>query len=184
MIYLYDTTLRDGSQGEGVSFTVQDKVRIARRLDELGFHYVEGGWPGSNPKDIAFFEAVRDVRFENTRICAFAAYATPKLAVEVIKAGAMDYLAKPFAPEELLHAVERCAERHRLLQENATLRARAVETYRLEQIIGESPKVRELRHLIETVAPTNATVLILGESGTGKELVAGSSLRFPGASSS
>jgi DNA-binding NtrC family response regulator len=102
------------------------------------------------------------------------AYATPKLAVEAIKAGAMDYLAKPFAPEELLHAVSRCAERHRLLQENATLRARASETFRLEHIVGDSPKIREQRQLIQTVAPTDARVLVLGESGTGKELVAGS----------
>ena len=101
------------------------------------------------------------------------AYATSKLAVQAIKAGAMDYLAKPFAPEELLHAVERCAERYRLLQENARLRARAGETYRLDQIVGECPKMRELRQLIQTVAPTDARVLILGESGTGKELVAG-----------
>jgi two-component system response regulator AtoC len=101
------------------------------------------------------------------------AYATPKLAVEAIKAGAMDYLAKPFAPEELLHAVARCAERHRLLRENATLRSRANEVFTLEQIVGESEKIREVRKLIQTVAPTDARVLILGESGTGKELVAG-----------
>ncbi|MGO9200265.1 MAG: sigma-54-dependent transcriptional regulator [Limisphaerales bacterium] len=101
------------------------------------------------------------------------AYATSKLAVQAIKAGAMDYLAKPFAPEELLHAIDRCAERYRLLQENARLRARAGETYRLDQIVGECPKMRELRQLIQTVAPTDARVLILGESGTGKELVAG-----------
>ena len=112
-------------------------------------------------------------RWPQTPILMITAYATPKLAVEAIKAGAMDYLAKPFAPEELLHAVARCAERHRLLHENASLRARTVEPYRLEQIIGESPKMKELRQLIQTVAPTNATVLILGESGTGKELIAG-----------
>src|SRR5881275_2449968 len=86
-------------------------------------------------------------------VLMITAFATPKLAVEAIKAGAIDYLAKPFAPEELLHAVARCAERH--------------------QIIGDSVKIRELRQLIQTVAPTNATVLILGESGTGKELIAG-----------
>ena len=101
------------------------------------------------------------------------AFATPKLAVEAIKSGAIDYLAKPFAPEELLHAVARCAERHLLILENQALRARAGEPYRLDQIIGDSVKIRELRQLIQTVAPTNATVLILGESGTGKELIAG-----------
>src|SRR5437773_8766359 len=86
------------------------------------------------------------------------AYATPKLAAEAIKAGAIDYLAKPFAPEELLHAVGRCAERYRLLQENANLRARAGEVYRLEHIVGECAKMQELRQLIQTVAPTEARV--------------------------
>jgi DNA-binding NtrC family response regulator len=119
-----------------------------------------------------FLERVR-TRWPKLPILMITAYATPKLAVEAIKAGAIDYLAKPFAPEELLHAVARCAERHRLLMENAALRARAGETFSLEQIIGDAPKIRELRRLIETVGPTDATVLILGESGTGKELVAG-----------
>ena len=101
------------------------------------------------------------------------AYATPKLAVEAIQSGAMDYLAKPFAPEELLHSVGRCAERHRLLRENAALRSRTSEIFGLDQIVGESAKIGELRKLVQTVAPTDARVLILGESGTGKELVAG-----------
>jgi DNA-binding NtrC family response regulator len=101
------------------------------------------------------------------------AYATAKLAVEAIKAGAMDYLAKPFEPEELFHAVARCAERHRLLRENAELRSRAGEVFSLEQIVGESPKISELRRLIRTIAATEARALVLGESGTGKELVAG-----------
>jgi DNA-binding NtrC family response regulator len=101
------------------------------------------------------------------------AYATPKLAVDAIKAGAMDYLAKPFEPEELFHAVARCAERYRLLRENAELRSRAGDRVSLDQIVGESPKIAELRQLIRTIAATEARVLVLGESGTGKELVAG-----------
>ena len=104
-------------------------------------------------------------------VAMITAYATPKLAVEAIQAGAIDYLPKPFAPEELLHAVARCAERYRLLQENAHLRARTAETWSLEQIVGESPKMRELRQLIQTVAPTDARVLVLGESGTDRKSV-------------
>ncbi len=121
------------------------------------------------------YELLRRVRdkWPDLPVLMITAYATPKLAVEAIQSGAIDYLAKPFAPEELLHAVSRCAERYRLLRENATLRARAGETYKLSDIIGEAPKIKELRELIQTVAPSNATVLILGESGTGKELIAG-----------
>src|SRR5205085_12057058 len=112
-------------------------------------------------------------RWPNLPVLMITAYATPKLAVEAIKAGAIDYLAKPFAPEELLHAVSGCVERFRLLQENARLRARASETYQLDQIVGQCDKIRELRQQIQTFGPTDARVLILGESGTGKELVAG-----------
>ena len=101
------------------------------------------------------------------------AYATPKLAVEAIKSGAIDYLSKPFEPEELLHAISRCAERYKLLKENARLRTQTPQGIELSQIIGESPRMAELRTLIKTVAVSNATVLILGESGSGKELVAG-----------
>ena len=101
------------------------------------------------------------------------AYATPKLAVDAIKAGAMDYRAKPFEPEELFHAVARCAERYRLLRENAELRSRAGELITIDQLVGESPKIVELRQLIRTIAATDARALVLGESGTGKELVAG-----------
>ena len=54
-VEIYDTTLRDGSQGEGINFSVMDKLRIAEKLDDFGVHYIEGGWPGSNPKDIEFF---------------------------------------------------------------------------------------------------------------------------------
>ncbi|BCR04103.1 (R)-citramalate synthase [Desulfuromonas versatilis] len=71
LIRLYDTTLRDGTQAEDVSFLVADKIRIAQKLDELGIHYIEGGWPGSNPKDIAFFKDVKKVSLKQTKIAAF-----------------------------------------------------------------------------------------------------------------
>ncbi len=70
-ILLYDTTLRDGTQREGMVLSLADKVHIARRLDEAGFPYIEGGWPGSNPKDVEFFAAARGMTWQNARIAAF-----------------------------------------------------------------------------------------------------------------
>ena len=70
-IQLYDTTLRDGAQREGISFSSGDKLRIARRLDELGVAFIEGGWPGSNPKDAEFFERARDLPWRSAQIAAF-----------------------------------------------------------------------------------------------------------------
>lgn len=70
-VWLYDTTLRDGTQAEDVSFLVADKIRIAQKLDEIGIDYIEGGWPGSNPKDIAFFKDVRKVKLHHAKIAAF-----------------------------------------------------------------------------------------------------------------
>ncbi len=70
-IKLYDTTLRDGSQAEGVSLSGADKIRIALQLDELGIDYIEGGWPGSNPKDMVFFEEIREKNLSRARIVAF-----------------------------------------------------------------------------------------------------------------
>ena len=68
---LYDTTLRDGTQGEGINFSVLDKLRIAEKLDAFGMHYIEGGWPGSNPKDAAFFDAARKHGFRQAKLAAF-----------------------------------------------------------------------------------------------------------------
>jgi 2-isopropylmalate synthase len=72
-VEIYDTTLRDGAQAEDVSFSVEDKLRIAEKLDGLGVHYIEGGWPGSNPKDIEFFKQVRHLELRNSKIVAFGA---------------------------------------------------------------------------------------------------------------
>jgi 2-isopropylmalate synthase len=71
-IRIYDTTLRDGTQGEGVSFSMEDKVRLASRLDALGIHYIEGGWPGSNPKDLRFFHRMQDVTLKTAKLAAFS----------------------------------------------------------------------------------------------------------------
>ncbi len=70
-ISIYDTTLRDGTQSEGISLSVNDKLKIARRLDEFGVQYIEGGWPGSNPKDVDFFERARLIEFKNAKLAAF-----------------------------------------------------------------------------------------------------------------
>lgn len=70
-VKIYDTTLRDGAQAEGISFSLEDKLKITRALDELGIHYIEGGWPGSNPKDIAFFKEVKKLKLKTAKIAAF-----------------------------------------------------------------------------------------------------------------
>jgi 2-isopropylmalate synthase len=74
---IYDTTLRDGSQREGVSLSVADKIKIAEKLDEFGVRYIEGGWPGSNPKDIEFFRRATKMKFRNARLCAFGSTRRP-----------------------------------------------------------------------------------------------------------
>jgi 2-isopropylmalate synthase len=70
-IKIYDTTLRDGSQAEDIAFSVEDKVRIAQKLDALGIHYIEGGWPGSNPKDLQFFQEIKSIPISTAKIVAF-----------------------------------------------------------------------------------------------------------------
>jgi len=72
MVYIYDTTLRDGAQTRGVSFSLEDKLRITQALDELGIHYIEGGWPGSNPKDLAYFKEVKKLKLATAKIVAFS----------------------------------------------------------------------------------------------------------------
>src|SRR5271170_2368588 len=81
-IFTFDTTLRDGTQGESVSFSVDDKLAIAEKLDELGIDYIEGGWPGSNPRDKEFFARAKDVQFKHARLTAFGATRFARNAVE------------------------------------------------------------------------------------------------------
>lgn len=78
MLEIYDTTLRDGTQRKGISLSCQDKLRIAQALDQMGVHYIEGGWPGSNPKDIEFFSRAKDIQWQNSKISAFGSTCRPK----------------------------------------------------------------------------------------------------------
>ncbi|GAB6908242.1 Uncharacterized AIPM/Hcit synthase family transferase aq_356 [Desulfosarcina cetonica] len=79
-ILIYDTTLRDGTQGENITFTADEKLKIAKRLDEIGIQYIEGGWPGSNPKDMRFFELAKRECFTTARITAFGSTRKPGIA--------------------------------------------------------------------------------------------------------
>ena len=81
-VQLYDTTLRDGAQSEGISFSVVDKLNIARKLDELGIHFIEGGWPGSNPKDVEFFDRARRLTLSHARLAAFGSTRRPGVKPE------------------------------------------------------------------------------------------------------
>ena len=76
-ITLYDTTLRDGTQGDQITFSAEDKLRIAQKLDGIGIHYIEGGWPGSNPKDARFFDLAREISFQKARMAAFGCTRKP-----------------------------------------------------------------------------------------------------------
>ena len=70
-VQLYDTTLRDGMQGQGMSLSAQEKVRVVRKLDELGIHFIEAGFPGSNPKELELFEMLAEVELKQAAVCAF-----------------------------------------------------------------------------------------------------------------
>jgi 2-isopropylmalate synthase len=81
-IEIFDSTLRDGAQGEGISFSEQDKINIVKILDEFGVSYIEAGNPGSNPKDIEFFKRVKDLNLKNAKLCAFGSTRRVNLKVE------------------------------------------------------------------------------------------------------
>src|SRR5215217_8641156 len=81
-VEIYDTTLRDGSQGEGINFSAADKLRIAEKIDAFGIHYIEGGWPGSNPKDMEFFKQAAKRKWKNAKISAFSMTRRKGAAVE------------------------------------------------------------------------------------------------------
>ena len=80
-VQLYDTSLRDGAQQEGISFSVADKLKITQKLDELGIHFIEGGWPGANPKDTEFFIKAKGLKLKNSVLVAFGSTRHPDSAV-------------------------------------------------------------------------------------------------------
>ncbi len=100
------------------------------------------------------------------------AHGTIQTAITAIREGAYDYIEKPFCPEKVELLVKNLVEHHNLIEENITLRRKIEDRYRFEGIIAKSPKMLKIFDLIKTVAPTNATVLIIGDSGTGKEVIA------------
>ncbi|HIC97594.1 MAG TPA: citramalate synthase, partial [Aquificaceae bacterium] len=81
-VFSYDTTLRDGSQAEGVSFSLEDKLRIAQKLDEFGIDYIEGGWPYANPKDTLFFQKVKELKLSHAKVVAFGSTRRPGKSVK------------------------------------------------------------------------------------------------------
>lgn len=128
-VEIYDTTLRDGSQGEGINFSVADKLRIAERLDAFGVHYIEGGWPGSNPKDIEFFAEAKKRKFRNAKLAAFGSTRKKGVPVErddqvrlLLEAGTP--VVTVFGKTSMLHVKEvlRCTPEENLAMIGDTVR--------------------------------------------------------------
>jgi DNA-binding NtrC family response regulator len=167
------------------------RVAIAEQLSDRGFH-VEQADSGeaalTRLSEFAFDVIITDLRlpgldgaavveaavdrYPDIVAIVVTGYGTVKDAVEAIKRGAWDFVSKPFQIDELLHVLDSALEQRRLKSENAYLRAQLEQRYRLEGIIGNSPAMKRLFQLLETVAGTSSTILISGETGTGKEVVA------------
>ncbi len=124
--------------------------------------------------DLDGMEILRTLRKEKrgVYVIVMTGYSTVKNAVEAMKSGAVDYIAKPFSDDELVLAVERAMEKKRLVEENLFLRRELVDRFGFSNIVGETPKILSIFDQIGKVAPTDSTVLIYGDSGTGKELFA------------
>jgi DNA-binding NtrC family response regulator len=151
--------------------TAQDGLEALRRIDEN--HYDVLILDIMMPR-IDGIEVLRRVKEGHPEIDVIMVTGLSQIetAVQAMKLGAFDYLAKPFDPDELRLVVQRALERRRLLQENLDLRSEVSSKYRFENIIGSSPPMQNVFRLIAKCAPTNSTVMLTGESGTGKELIA------------
>src|SRR5437867_9307940 len=167
------------------------RAAIAEQLTDRGFQVdqVESG-EAANARlaDFAYDIVITDLRLPGVDGAAVVeaavarypdiiaivvtGYGTVKDAVEVIKRGAKDFVSKPFQIDELIHALDSALEQRRLKSENAYLRAQLEERYRFEGVVGRSRAMTKLFQLLETIAPTNSTVLVTGDTGTGKEVAA------------
>jgi two-component system response regulator PilR (NtrC family) len=164
---------------------------MAERLSERGFEVVEaesGGRALELLDQFAFDVVITDLRmpgvdgthvievarqrYPGIVIIVITGYGTVKDAVDAIKRGATDFIAKPFQFDELMHVLRKAMEQRRLTTENAYLRSQLEERYSFGGVLGKSRPVQKLFHLLETVAPSNSTILVTGETGTGKEVVA------------
>jgi len=155
----YDVTpVRGGEQ----AIDVLKKDRFDLMVSDLRMSPVDG------------MELLKHARKEcpGMAVILVTAYGSVETAVEAMKQGAFDYVTKPFKVDELLITVQRALEYNNVLAENVHLRAQLEARYQFENIVAESPAMRKVCEMIERVAPTDTTVLVLGESGTGKELVA------------
>ena len=81
-VEIYDVTLRDGTQGENISFSIHDKIRITEKLDDLGVHFIEGGWPGSNDRDEGYFKEAKKLALKNSKLVAFGSTRRAKITCE------------------------------------------------------------------------------------------------------
>src|SRR5687768_3041979 len=157
---------------EGFEVTqASDGEAALRALDKFAFDVIISDLrlPGVDGR--AVIDAAL-TRYPNIVAIVVTGYGTVKDAVEVIKAGAADFIAKPFQFDELMHVLTNALEQKRLKSENAYLQQQLDERFGLGSMVGKSAPMRALFQLIETVAPTTATILITGETGTGKEMVA------------
>jgi DNA-binding NtrC family response regulator len=145
--------------------------RALQLLDQFAFDVVitDLRMPGVDGTQV--IEMARQ-RYPSIVIIVITGYGTVKDAVDAIKRGATDFIAKPFQFDELMHVVRKGMEQRRLTSENAYLRSQLEERYSFGGVLGKSRPVQKLFHLLETVAPSNSTILVTGETGTGKEVVA------------
>ncbi|NQU09748.1 sigma-54-dependent Fis family transcriptional regulator, partial [bacterium] len=164
------TTLAPILKAAGFDSVLADSAAAAlARLEEESFQVLltDARMPGMDGYQL--LTEVRQ-RYPRLPVVMITAYATPKLAVQAIRNGAADYLSKPFDPEELVHVLRRVLQGNLLQEENRQLKGLLGRQYRVEDLIGECPAMREIHQLLQVTAPTDATVLLLGESGTGKEM--------------